>query len=64
MTITLNDLEYIDQAINLAREAQKSQNLPIGALIVLDNKVVAKGQNAIWVPKYKPNRHAEIDAIE
>ena len=64
MTITIKDLEYLDQAVNLAREAQKSQNLPIGALIVLDNKVITKGKNAIWVPKYKPNRHAEIDAIE
>lgn len=64
MAITTNDLEHLDQAVNLAREAQKLQNLPIGALIVLENKVIAEGKNSIWVPRYRPNRHAEIEAIE
>lgn len=51
-------------AVSLAKEAQNGQNLPIGALIVLDNKIIAEGKNSIWTPKYRPNRHAEIEAIE
>jgi len=42
----------------------KKQNLPIGAVITLDSKVIAKGKNSIWTPKYRPSRHAEINAID
>lgn len=58
------DLEYMHHAIRLAREAQRVGNLPVGAVISLDGKVVAEGKNAIWVPKLSPNRHAEIEALE
>ncbi|MDH4135679.1 MAG: nucleoside deaminase [Anaerolineae bacterium] len=58
------DLEYLHQAIRLAREAQRVGNLPIGAVISLNGKVVAEGKNSIWVPKLSPSRHAEIEALE
>ena len=58
------DLEYMHYAIRLAREAQRVGNLPVGAVISLDGKVVAEGKNSIWAPKLCPSRHAEIEALE
>jgi tRNA(adenine34) deaminase len=57
------DVEYMHHAVRLAREAQRAGNLPIGAVISLNGKVVAEGRNSIWVPKFNPNRHAEIEAL-
>jgi tRNA(adenine34) deaminase len=58
------DLQYMQRAVQLARDAQQKGNLPIGAVVVLDGEIVAEGQNAIWEPKLAPNRHAEIEALE
>lgn len=58
------DLEYLQHTIQLARAAQRDGNLPIGAIVVLDGRVVAEGKNSIWVPKLSPSRHAEIEALE
>ena len=61
--ITNKDKYYLRQAIDLAEKAQKAGNLPIGALIVLDEKIIARGQNSIWKPTYRPGRHAEIETL-
>jgi tRNA(adenine34) deaminase len=58
------DLDCLRHAIRLAREAQRAGNLPVGAVISLDGEVVGEGRNTIWTPKHKPNRHAEIEALE
>jgi tRNA(adenine34) deaminase len=58
------DLKHMSRAIQLAREAQRIGNLPVGAVISLEGAVVAEGMNSVWVPKYSPNRHAEIEALE
>ncbi len=58
------DIEYLRQAIRLAQEAQQVGNLPIGAVISLNGKIVAEGKNSIWVPKLNRVRHAEIEALE
>lgn len=62
--LTNKDIYYIHLTIQLAKEAQKAGNLPIGALIILDDEIIAEGKNSIWTPKYRPNRHAEIEALE
>lgn len=59
----IEDVKFLLRAIRLAEEAEKQGNLPIGALIVLDNKIIAEGQNSIATTK-RPNRHAEIVTIE
>jgi tRNA(adenine34) deaminase len=59
-----NDIEYLHRAVQLAHEARQTGNLPIGAVITLDGKIVAEGKNAIWAPVLAPNRHAEIEALE
>jgi tRNA(adenine34) deaminase len=63
-TLMTRDLAYLHRAVRLAREAQQIGNLPVGAVISLDGTVVAEGKNSIWVPKYGPSRHAEIEALE
>jgi tRNA(adenine34) deaminase len=47
----------------MAKAAGEAGNLPIGAVIVLDGKVIAEGQNRLWFPRTDPGRHAEIDAL-
>jgi tRNA(adenine34) deaminase len=63
MNISESDNLFFEQAIRLALEAEKGNNLPIGAVIVFDGKVIAEGKNAIWYPQYDPTRHAEIEAL-
>ena len=63
MTISEFDTSSFQRAIQLALEAEKAGNLPIGAVISLDGMIVAEGKNAIWYPTYNPDRHAEIEAL-
>jgi tRNA(adenine34) deaminase len=63
MDITQSDILFFERAIQLACEAEKGNNLPIGAVISYERKIVAEGKNAIWYPKFDPNRHAEIEAL-
>lgn len=63
MDISDSDRQFFRRAIELAWEAEKDNNLPIGAVITFEGKIIAEGKNTIWYPKYNPNRHAEIDAL-
>lgn len=54
------DLPYLQRAVELALAAERAGNLPIGALLVLDDHIVAEGANQMLVPEYHPGRHAEI----
>ena len=54
---------FLREAIQLAEEADRRGNLPIGAVIVLDDAVVARGMNSIWRPKRDLTRHAEMEAL-
>ncbi len=55
--------KYISRAILLALDAERRGNLPIGAVIVLDGKVLTEASNSILVPIYHPGRHAEMEAL-
>jgi len=57
------DHDYMLHTVKLARAAGEAGNLPIGAVIILDDKVIAEGQNRLWYPVTSPGRHAEIDAL-
>lgn len=63
MNISESDISFFQRAISLAREAEKQSNLPIGAVISFNGQIIAEGQNAIWHPRFNPNRHAEIEAL-
>ena len=56
-------LPFLRQAILLANDAEGRGNLPIGAVITLDDEIVAMGQNSIWSPTLALTRHAEMEAL-
>ena len=62
MNVTTSDSEFFERALRLALEAEKANNLPIGAVISLEGRAIADGKNAIWHPQFDPTRHAEIEA--
>jgi tRNA(adenine34) deaminase len=63
LNILPSDITAFERAIELAEEAQQQGNLPIGAVISYQGNIVAEGKNAIWVPQFNANRHAEIEAM-
>ena len=50
------------QALNLAHRAYNHDDVPIGAVIVRDGKIIARGENQVQLKK-NPTLHAEIVAI-
>ena len=52
----------MNQAFLLAKKAQQHDDVPIGAVIVKDNKIIARGENMVQKSK-NPTLHAEIVAI-
>src|ERR1051325_11138207 len=40
-----NDSHYMQQALKEARKAYAEEEIPIGAVIVLNNKIIARGHN-------------------
>jgi len=63
MNLTESDILFFERAIALAGEAEKQNNLPIGAVICYGEEIIAEGKNAIWYPRFNPNRHAEVEAL-
>ena len=58
-----NDIFFMELALELAEEAGSNGEIPIGAIIVLNGKIIGKGKNTNR-EKNNPTRHAEINAIE
>lgn len=61
--VTQQQLRYIQEAIQLAEEAERRGNLPIGAVITLDDAIIARGTNRIWQPALALTCHAEMEAL-
>jgi tRNA(adenine34) deaminase len=61
--LTARDQVHLNRAIELAHEAGRLGNLPIGCVICLDDRIVAEGKNAIWEPRLALDRHAEMEAL-
>ena len=57
-----SDIAFMKEALNLAIEAEQNQEVPVGAVIVKDNKVIGKGRNKIIFDQ-DISSHAEIVAI-
>ena len=55
--------EYMRLAILQAKKAEKKDEVPIGAVIVLNGKVIAKGKN-LMEKTQMATRHAEMVAID
>ena len=59
----MDDEKFMLRAIKRALQAEKAGNLPVGALITLNNEIIAEGENMIWTPTQDGTRHAEMQAI-
>lgn len=55
-------MNIMTQVLNLAAHAGKNGDVPIGAVIVHDGKIIARGENLVQ-RKQNPTLHAEIVAI-
>ncbi len=54
---------FMAEALLLAKKAKSEDNeIPVGAVIVKDNKIIANGRNSMIKDK-NPTHHAEINAI-
>ncbi|HGM5490550.1 TPA: tRNA adenosine(34) deaminase TadA [Serratia fonticola] len=57
-----NDEYWMRQALSLALRAQEEGEVPVGALLVLDNQVIGEGWNRP-IGRHDPTAHAEIMAL-
>ncbi len=55
--------EYLEAAIEEAREGKAAGGIPIGSVLVIDHKIVARGHNQ-RVQKGSAVLHAEMDCLE
>ena len=58
----LTDEQYMRQALELAREADASGEVPVGAVVVASGEVVGRGRNSP-IAMSDPTAHAEILAL-
>ena len=54
---------FMEQAIALAKKAEEVGEVPVGAVIVHDNKIIAEGYNQP-ISNNDPTAHAEVIAIK
>lgn len=57
------DERYMQEAIKLAKEAERMDEVPVGAVIVLGEKVIGRGFNRP-ITQQDPSAHAEIAAMQ
>jgi tRNA(adenine34) deaminase len=62
MTSDTDDLTHLRAAIAEARAAEAAGEVPIGAVIVHQGQIVARGQNRV-LRDHDPTAHAEIVAL-
>jgi tRNA(adenine34) deaminase len=56
------DLKWMRHAIKLANQGSQEDEVPVGAVLVLDNKIIGEGWNQP-IGNYDPSAHAEINAL-
>jgi tRNA(adenine34) deaminase len=57
-----NEKVYMSRAIAQARRAEAAGEVPVGAVVVLDGRVIGRAGNAV-ISRSDPSLHAEIGAI-
>ena len=62
MNETKGDEEWMQYAMTLALKAQDEGEVPVGAVLVLDNRVIGEGWNRS-IGQHDPTAHAEIMAL-
>jgi tRNA(adenine34) deaminase len=58
----LSDEDFLREALVLARDAEREGEVPVGALVVLDGRVIGRGRNSP-IARNDPTAHAEILAL-
>lgn len=62
LTDEKDDEKYMHEALLLGADAAKNGEVPVGAVVVLDGKIIGRGANLRETTK-DPTTHAEIIAI-
>lgn len=62
LTPEARDREFIQRAIDLAARAEAEGEVPVGALVVLNDEVIGEGWNRP-IAAHDPTAHAEIIAL-
>ena len=62
MTPEARDAAYMRRALELARHAEEAGEVPVGALVVLNDEIIGEGWNQPIVT-HDPTAHAEIVAL-
>lgn len=57
-----DDVYWMKQALLCAKQAEEANEIPVGAVLVRDNQIIAKGWNQM-ITLNDPSAHAEIMAI-
>ena len=58
----MEDLDYLRAAIAEAQDAEANGEVPVGAIVVHENKIIGRGQNRV-LRDSDPTAHAEIVAL-
>jgi tRNA(adenine34) deaminase len=58
----MDDAYYMKQALLIAATAVKEEEVPVGAVIVINDKIIARGYNQVEKLK-DPTAHAEVIAL-
>lgn len=57
-----NDVEWMQRAFELAQKAKEHDEVPVGAVIVYEDKIIGEGWNQP-ITSHDPTAHAEIIAL-
>ena len=57
-----NDDDFMRAALALARQAELSGEVPVGAIVVKDGAIIGRGSNAP-ISRHDPSAHAELLAL-
>jgi tRNA(adenine34) deaminase len=56
------DEDFMAEALELARQAERAGEVPVGAVVVLNGEVIGRGRNAP-IESNDPSAHAEMIAL-
>jgi tRNA(adenine34) deaminase len=59
---TYDDESYMRRALSIAAEAERDGEVPVGAVLLVDNRVLGEGRNSP-VASNDPTAHAEMIAL-
>ena len=59
---TITDIDFMQMALDLAKQAAALGEVPVGAIVVKDNVVIGRGSNTP-IGLHDPTAHAEIMAM-